>query len=133
MALFTWYKHYSVNNDELDNHHQALFDIFNRLYGNCFSHDIPNCLEQIIEELLSYSHYHFIAEEQHMRDIGFNEIDQHIMEHRLFMKKILELQQVADNNEPEAIRELIEFLGKWLLRHVLDEDKKYAVLSNKEA
>jgi hemerythrin len=127
VALFTWYKHYSVNNEELDNHHKTLFDIFNKLYETCLDANKSNCIDPIIKKLVSYSSYHFSAEEQHMRDIGYQEIDKHTEEHRTFTDRTFQLQQVAGKDGPEAIKELIEYLGTWLLHHVLDEDKKYSI------
>ena len=32
MPLYIWDNTYSVNNEELDNHHKKLFDLFNKLY-----------------------------------------------------------------------------------------------------
>jgi hemerythrin-like metal-binding protein len=127
MALFKWYKKYSVNNTELDEHHKALFAIFNRLYDNCLGHESAKCLEPIIEELVSYSGYHFATEEQYMRNIRYKEIDQHILLHRQFTQRISQLQQVTDKDEPEVTKELITFLGKWLLKHVMIEDKKFSI------
>lgn len=126
MSLFNWYKKYSVNIPELDEHHKALFDIFNRLYDNCLGQDKAHCIDPIIAELLSYSNYHFSAEEQHMRNIGFKDIDGHIKEHRGFTRRTLELRQAAGRDEPEATKELIAFLGRWLLHHVIEADRKYA-------
>lgn len=125
MPLFKWYKSYSVNNSELDEHHRKLFDIFNRLYDNCLGQDVTNCIDPIIEELVSYTRYHFSAEEQYMRSIGYGEIDGHILEHRKFTERTLELREVAYRDEPEATKELIAFLGNWLLHHVIEEDKRY--------
>jgi len=127
MELFRWYSKYSVDDEELDGHHMKLFDIFNRLYINCFDGNVSNCLGPIIEELKSYSNYHFLAEEKHMKKMGYREIDMHINIHRDFAIKTLQLQQLAENNEPEATKELILFLGNWLLHHVMEEDRKYAV------
>ena len=127
MELFTWYKKYSVNNEELDNHHKALFDILNRLYANCLGKDNPNCLDPIVEELVSYSKYHFSAEEQYMKDIGYRDIDKQIVEHRAFTDRALQLQQVVDKNDFELTKELIVFLGNWLLHHVMEEDKKFSI------
>jgi len=127
MPLFKWYKKYSVSNKELDEHHKTLFDIFNRLYDNCLAHDKAHCIDPIIDELKAYSSYHFTAEEQHMRTKGYQEIDKHISAHRGFTQRTLHLQQVAGKDEPEATRELIAFLGNWLLHHVIEEDKKYTV------
>jgi len=127
MKLFTWYKKYSVNNEELDNHHKALFDILNRLYENCMVRNNANCMDPIVEELVSYSNYHFSAEEQHMKDIGYKDIDKQILEHRGFTDRALQLQQVVDKNDFELTKELIVFLGNWLLHHVMEEDKKFSV------
>jgi hemerythrin len=88
MELFTWCKIYSVKNEELDKHHKILFDILNRLYANSLSHDYAKCLDPIIEELILYSDYHIIEEEQFMKNIGYKDIDKHINEHREFTQKI---------------------------------------------
>ena len=127
MELFKWYKTYSVNNEELDSHHKTLFNILNRLYENCLGTDIPNCLNPIVEELVSYSNYHFSAEEQYMRDIGYEDIDKHISEHRSFAQRAIQLQKVINKNELELTKELIVFLGNWILHHVMEEDKKFSV------
>jgi hemerythrin-like metal-binding protein len=131
MSLFKWYKRYSVNNNDLDKHHKTLFDIVNRLYDTWSGHDKANCLDSLIEELVSYSNYHFTAEEQHMRNIGYKHIDKHIIEHRNFKQRTIQLQQVAHKNKPNVTEELIEFLVHWLLHHVIVEDKKYSVHLNR--
>ena len=128
MPLFIWYKKYSVNNEELDNHHKALFNIINRLYDNCLGKDNPNCLDPIIVELVSYSDYHFSAEEQYMKSKGYKDIEKHIIEHRAFRCKTAELQQVVNRNDFEVTKELIAFLGNWLLHHVMEEDKKFSII-----
>ena len=127
MSLFIWYNTYSVNNEELDNHHKALLDIINRLYDNCIGKDKPNCLDPIVDELVSYSNYHFTAEEQHMRNISFNDIDKHISAHRGFTQRTLRLQKVSNKNDIEITKDLIVFLGNWICHHVMEEDKKYAI------
>jgi len=130
MEVFPWCKYYSVKNDELDNHHKALFDIINGLYVNWLGQDKDNCLESLIEEIVSYSDYHIIAEEQYMREIGYEDIERHILGHREFKQITTQLQLVADKNEPEAIEKLIASLVDWLIYHVTVEDKKYAVQLN---
>jgi hemerythrin len=77
-------------------------------------------------ELVLYSDYHIIEEEQYMRDVGYKEIDKHVLEHREFTQKILQLQQVADKDDLVTAKELIIFLGEWILNHIFDEDKNYA-------
>jgi hemerythrin len=125
MSLFTWKDDYSVHVEELDNHHKALFDIVNRLYENCLDVDNVNCLDPILDELISYSKYHFSVEEQYMTYTGFGEVQRHTVMHRAFARKMLGLRQQTDKNDLEQTKELIVFLGNWLLHHVLEEDKRY--------
>jgi len=127
MELFKWHKTYSVNNEELDNHHKKLCNILNNLYENCMGTELSKSLDSIAEELVSYSNYHFSAEEQHMRDIGYRDIDRQINEHREFTQRALQLQHVVNKNDLEHTKELIVFLGSWILHHVMEEDKKYSV------
>ena len=59
MPLFNWYNKYSVGNDEIDNQHKILFDIFNRLFDDCMSCDRNDVPTTVIDELISYADYHF--------------------------------------------------------------------------
>src|SRR5664279_4966655 len=110
MTLFTWYEKYSVNNEELDGHHKILFNILNKLYENCMDDANANRLDQLIEELISYSNYHFTAEEQHMRNSGYAEIDRHMIEHRAFTERTIQLKQDVEKDDFEGSKELIVFL-----------------------
>jgi hemerythrin len=126
MALFTWHSKYSVDNEELDNHHKTLFDILNKLYNSCFDNDNSITLGPIIDELVSYTNYHFSAEEQYMSYKGYNGIDKHISEHNIFRERISQLQHSENINDMAVTKELIVYLGNWLLNHVIVEDKKYS-------
>lgn len=127
MELFKWNDKYSVNNEELDKHHKALFGILNKLYSNCMSTELINSLDPIIEELVSYSNYHFSAEEQYMKNIGYNGIEKQISEHRSFTQRASKLKEVVYKKDIVLTKELIVFLGSWILKHVMEEDKKISI------
>ena len=122
--LITWDDKYSINNEELDRHHKTLFDIFNKLYDNCVENENGISFESLINELVSYTSYHFSAEEQSLRDIAYKDIDKHILEHKTFTDKILRLQSEHNIYDCEHSKELIVYLGYWILNHVIIEDKK---------
>ncbi len=127
MPLFRWYKKYSVNNEELDNHHKKLFDIFNRMYDKCLHANTADCRCEIIDELIAYAGYHFKAEEQYMADTGYKDIDRHILLHRDYLREVMEMQKARDKHDYDLTKKLIEFLYQLLLRHVLEEDMKYKI------
>lgn len=125
MPLFTWKEDYSVAVMELDRHHRELFDIVNQIYSCCMSPDGLDGVSSKIGDLAAYSKYHFAAEEQHMKNIGFIDLERHRAMHLDFSAKI-ELMLVSESdNRLDAARELIVYLGNWLLHHVLEEDKMY--------
>ena len=84
MTPFAWDEKYSVNNEQLDNHHKRLFVILNNLHNSCLAKAHRVTLTSIVEELLSYASYHCEAEERHMKRIGYKYINEHGSEHRLF-------------------------------------------------
>jgi hemerythrin len=86
-----------------------------------------NSLKPIIDELILDSNYHFTAEEKHMRSIGYKGIRKHISEHMSFKQRALQLRQDIVKDDFEGSKELIAFLGNWLLHHVMEEDRKYSV------
>jgi len=124
MSLFTWSDKYLVGNVEMDNHHKTLFNILNRLYESSLITDSSNSFDTILEELISYSKYHLIAEEQYMIDKGYKDIYRHIIENEEFTDMALDIKRNKDDDDKELCRELISFFGKRLLQHVMVEDKK---------
>jgi hemerythrin len=129
MSLFTWRPEYSVNKASLDIHHQQMFSILNSVYENVMNSREVECVLPKIDELSSYMKYHFLEEEQYMREKGFTGIDDHIVEHRKFTHTIESLRNRYHDNDLDVAKELIIVLGDWLLHHVLKEDKKYSGLS----
>lgn len=127
MPLMTWNDAYSVSDEELDSHHKELFSILNSLYGDCLDADNENCVAPKLDELLAYADYHFRAEVEYMRRIEYFEVDDHIELHNGFAYKLMEMKRIPHKSQLELTKELIVFVGKWLLHHVLQEDRKYAV------
>ena len=131
MPLFNWYNRYSINHEEIDTHHKKLFSIFNRLYEICLKNDKVDSFESVIDELVSYTDYHFKVEEQYMRTIGYKDIDNHITKHNYFKERVTQLKEKDTNADFQVCHELIVFLGNWLLHHVIEEDKKISLTGNK--
>lgn len=126
MSLFTWKQEYSVHEANLDSHHRKLFSILNSVYENVMNSPEVDCILPKIDELSAYTSYHFSAEEQYLREMGFPGIVDHIAQHREFTHSIETLRTSYHDNNLEVSRDLIIVLGEWLLRHVLKEDRKYS-------
>jgi hemerythrin-like metal-binding protein len=121
MTTLEWNDRYSLDNDELDKQHKNLFSIFNMLVGSVGN---DNLVGAVIDELVSYSHFHFSVEEQYMIKVGYNDIDRHIKEHKYFLQRASELKQNDVHIDDEQCQKLVIFLSEWLLHHIMTEDKK---------
>lgn len=133
MPLLQWKPEYTVNKAELDSHHIWLFNALNSAYENVMNSSGVTSIVSVVDELSEYMKLHFLAEEQLMHENGYDGIDAHIAEHRLFTKNIEMLKANHHDNNLEAAKELIIVLGNWILRHILVEDKKYSALLRQEA
>lgn len=127
--LLSWRSEYSTNTAKLDSHHIKLFDILNTTYENVMNSTEVDCIITVIDELLHHTRYHFLEEEQHMREKGEHEIEAHREKHRELTQAIETLKTNYQGNSLQVTQELIILLGNWLLRHVLAEHKKCALES----
>lgn len=126
MTLFSWKPEYSVNEAELDEHHQKLFSVLNTVYENVMNSEELDFILPKIDELSTCTKSHFSAEERYMLENGFPGIADHIAKHREFTHKLDTLRTRYHNNNLEVSKELIVVLGEWLLCHVLKEDRNYS-------
>ena len=129
MTLLNWEQGYSVYDDLLDSHHEKLFEMLNKTYESVMTSSELDRVLQMVDGLYEYTRYHFAAEEEHMRKIGFAGVAEHAEKHREFTHTIEALHSRYHDNDLEVARELIIILGEWLLTHVLKEDRKYAEFS----
>ena len=124
MSPFAWNDSYSVGNEQIDNHHRQLFDIFSRLYDQSSNPDDLQAFAAILNELDSYAKYHFKTEEGYMHTVGFDDIERHVCMHNYFNSRVSDIKHRITEGNVEACRELIFFLGNWLKHHVTEEDKR---------
>lgn len=122
----SWNDSYSINVPEIDKQHRRLFDIYDRLsdmlnYGVTTDYfDVRN----IITELVDYTKYHFETEEDFMRDIGYKGFDNHVKEHKLFVKKISDFTLACKYKNPLLVNNMVLFIKKWLISHILQSDSE---------
>ena len=114
----------SVGNDEIDEDHRRLVDLFNILNHSVTEGDDPDYLAAVLEELINCTDWHFSHEERLMLKYGYEGIAEHKMEHQELIKSAKELQQKILQAGNLVANEDIEFLERWLTEHILTADMK---------
>ena len=124
MKELVWDSVFSVENDEIDNDHRILMNIFNLLGRSVLAGERQQYIEAVLEELISCAAWHFCHEERLMLKHGYMELEEHRQEHLELMESVRELQQeILRTGQLEEME--CEFLEQWLTGHILAADMKF--------
>jgi hemerythrin len=110
--------------EKIDSEHRHLIGIFNRMSEKAGQKE-SNDFMKIIDELEKYSNYHFANEETLMKKANFAEIDEHVIQHQIFRQKIDAFKTSIQFGSSTLQSEIVAFLRKWLLKHIMECDAKY--------
>jgi len=126
MAYLEWSNKYLTGIPNIDDEHKNLFAIINVLHDNVQKNDPETNAAPVLAALGQYVKKHFASEEMVMRQAEYPSIADHIEKHRAINRKV---QRYIDqcNDDPRAVDvgELLDFLKRWLVNHVLKSDMDY--------
>jgi hemerythrin-like metal-binding protein len=110
--------------EKIDSEHRHLIGIFNLMSKKAKQKESAD-FKKIVEELEEYSCYHFNTEETLMKKANFAEIDEHVAQHQIFRQKIENFKTSILFGSSTLQSEIVDFLRKWLLKHIMEYDTKY--------
>ena len=126
MALLNWSDDLSVKVNGIDNQHKMLVNLINDLHNAMKDGKGKEKLGTILNELISYTKYHFSAEEKLMQKKNYPDYQQHKREHEAFTKKVEEFNNQFVAGSLFISNEVLLFLKDWLVGHIKVTDKKYS-------
>ena len=122
-----WNDKFSVGIKQLDDHHKHLLgviiDLQDSLLPSKMNHEV---IKDSLNELFSYTKYHFTAEEKLLNQFQFSGIQDHVKQHKEFINKIEWFVVKYEQNQKDINKEMLLFLKDWLVRHILKADKEYS-------
>ena len=130
MALITWKDEFSVGVTEFDNQHKVLIDLINKLHDAMRAGTGKQALSEILEELVSYTKFHFANEEKHFSQYSYPEISSHKLEHDKLTRQVMEFQRDYNEGKSSMSIDVMSFLKDWLIKHIGGIDKKYTQFFN---
>ncbi len=135
--IIPWNDNFNTDIETIDKQHRKLVDIINKL-ATQFAYNANNInINNIFNELVDYTNYHFDSEELIWNKYFNNKKseDEHKKTHKSFIEQLHKLINKEKNSSGEEIAEnILEFLVQWLVSHILESDRfmAYKVLSLKE-
>jgi len=124
MSSFRWTPDLSVGVKASDDDHKRLIVLIDRLSEGMSRGEGKAIIGKILDELESYTRYHFAREEEFFERTGYPAVD-HKREHRELVEKIVILQSRYRTGETALAIETLEILKQWLTVHIRGTDMKY--------
>ena len=123
-----WKNKYSVSVTSIDDQHKQLVNLINELNNAMLYEKGRDKISQIIKGLVDYTVFHFDYEEGLLKKNGYNDFDNHKKIHTKFIDAIKDFQNDFEYNEKELSKEVMDFLKRWLIEHIMGTDQKYSEL-----
>jgi hemerythrin len=120
-----WNDQYSVGVSKLDQQHQYIFRLLNKLTTEKTEAFDTETISELMMEMVRYSELHLNFEEQYMRQHGYPDYEPHRQLHLNYKKKVAELSIDALNKDTHIPQKLASFLTEWWTGHILNVDMKY--------
>ena len=119
----------------IDEEHRHLFQLINETAeilnqtasaapGAAQNPKLRQTARSLIAQLKDYTNTHFAHEEAYMEDINDPELPAQKKAHSAFILKIesLDLESFSDQQLLPALTDLLDYLARWLLHHILGSD-----------
>lgn len=123
--MFTFTNDCLIGVKEIDEEHKTLFELIAKT-DNALKSGNGSITEalSLLNELKQYAKNHFAHEEAYMEEIHDAELERQKKEHAAFIEKVgaYNFADVTDENASTIMLELLEYLSKWLMSHILGSD-----------
>ncbi|MFC1528417.1 bacteriohemerythrin [Candidatus Latescibacterota bacterium] len=125
MVFLKWDESLRVNIKEVDNQHVTLFEIANKLHSSLKSGQGSTILNPLLNSLVDYVKTHFAYEEKWMAKYNYPELSKQKQEHLTFVSELKNFIQKYQKRTPLLAREILLYLGGWIRKHIIENDKKF--------
>lgn len=126
MDKIEWKPEFSVGVAEIDEQHQKLYAIINKLRNARRESLDYKAILFILSQLVDYSDYHFRTEDNYMIEYSYPLLIPHRKEHLAYIKKTGDFIIALENDKTALSEDIFKFLCEWWQNHIINSDLKYA-------
>jgi len=125
-----WKESYSVGVKELDDDHKKLIELLNQFRVAYVYSTSESFEKQALNDLVSYTRYHFEKEEKLLEKTGYPQLDGHKEQHRAMIKQVEDFLEDYERRGHESLEGVAAYLEGWLINHINGTDKQYGPFLN---
>ena len=128
VLAFTWTENLATGNTLIDTQHKQLVKATNDLIDACKSGQGKTQLDSTMQFLIDYTHKRFGDEEKLQQQYSYPDYQNHKKLHDAFKSSIEDLAKKlkVEGPTPSLTAKITSAIGEWLVKHILNDDKKVA-------
>lgn len=125
--MIPWDPSLATGDAAIDEQHQELFAIVGELHSACVEGNAEECIDAILQRLVSYTNQHFAAEQKLMLRSGYPALDvmDHTSEHSALKRRVDELLEQKARGELTTVLPVAELVHEWLRTHIRKVDARF--------
>lgn len=127
-VFILWSEKYNTGINIIDEQHKKLIAILNSLYESFVDRTTNEKIKEIVKEMADYTEYHFGVEEKYFKEFNYEDMEEHLAQHRYFVDQVKEFQRDMESGKVSVTFKLMNFLRSWLIEHINGTDRKYIAL-----
>ena len=126
-----WNEKFATGINTIDSQHKELFKRINNLVVAIKEHRCRAEIDGTIKFLDDYARVHFAEEEKHMRETGYEGLEEQLGEHRKYLEALAELKHEAalpriKGSTYDLSATTNQVVVDWIVAHIMKLDTKFA-------
>jgi len=121
-----WKDEYSVGIESIDQQHKKLIGLINMLQTTVDYSTGEEFERECLAAVVNYTKTHFVYEEGLMSKYGYPDFEAHKAQHQKMINKVNGLLANYEERPENAMKDVLDFLKQWLIRHINGTDKEYS-------
>jgi hemerythrin len=124
-----WADRLALGIRKIEDQHMKLIALVNQISDSASLGRSQHVLSKILSVLQLYALTHFDAEEELMRQHGYDGLEDHLNEHRRFVGTVNGFRERLDaGGDPLVSAEVGTFLRMWMATHIMDDLEFFRML-----
>lgn len=124
MTLIEWRDEFKIGIDEVDFEHQELIELINESYNEAKNDGTNLAVLDSLGEIFEKISAHFALEEKEMRQLKYDQYEDHKEEHEELLDSIRDIMDEYEENTILNEEEFGERLKDWFVNHFSTKDAR---------
>lgn len=125
MPLIEWRAEFSVGVPAVDHEHQELIDLINAAHAKIGESGAQNLVAEFLGEIYARISAHFALEEKVMRDLGYDQHQDHKADHERLLDEIRDMMDEYESRAEFDEEAFGDRLGAWFTEHFKTKDARF--------